>query len=71
MPTTAVPSHAPAAEQSFACVNERAEAWAARWTPSVYSDPSYDGYRDWMEWRVPYLTICLRRPQFDDMFDSA
>ncbi|CAK0870108.1 unnamed protein product [Prorocentrum cordatum] len=39
--------------------------------PSVYFDPSSDDYRDWMEWCVPYLTICLRRPQFDDMFDIA
>ncbi|CAK0848831.1 unnamed protein product [Prorocentrum cordatum] len=69
LPTTAKPAQTPAAAQPIAYMNERAEAWAARWTPSVFLDPSYDDYRDWMEWCVPYLTRCLRRPQSDIMFD--
>ncbi|CAK0911203.1 unnamed protein product [Prorocentrum cordatum] len=69
--TTAAPSPAPAAEQPLAYTSERAEVRAARWLLSAYLAPSNDDYRDWMEGRAPYLAICLRRPQFDDVFDGA
>ncbi|CAK0802627.1 unnamed protein product, partial [Prorocentrum cordatum] len=49
-------------------MNELAEAWAARWLPSIFMDLSFNDFTEWMEWCVPYLTGVLRRPQFDAIF---
>eukprot|EP00959_Pyramimonas_sp_CCMP1952_P205443 4296431-Pyramimonas_sp.AAC.2 len=50
------------AEVSLAYMNERAEACAARWLPSIFMDMSFNDFTDWMEWCVPYVTGVLRRP---------
>eukprot|EP00959_Pyramimonas_sp_CCMP1952_P373740 7827177-Pyramimonas_sp.AAC.1 len=49
-------------------LHERAEAWAERWVPSVFFGNDIDNHMGWMDWRVPYVTAALQRPQFDANF---
>ncbi|CAK0844510.1 unnamed protein product [Prorocentrum cordatum] len=62
---------------SMKYLNERSEAWAARWIPSVFFGRDMGNFNDWMDWCVPYVAAVLHRPQFnarfslDDAFGSA
>eukprot|EP00959_Pyramimonas_sp_CCMP1952_P179424 3751341-Pyramimonas_sp.AAC.1 len=43
-------------------LNERAEAWAAIWIPSVFFGRIMDNLNDWMEWCVPYISCSSPHP---------
>eukprot|EP00959_Pyramimonas_sp_CCMP1952_P117364 2453431-Pyramimonas_sp.AAC.1 len=53
---------------SMKYLNERAEAWAARWIPSAFLGRDMDNFNDWMDWCVPYVAAVPHRPQFNAHF---
>eukprot|EP00959_Pyramimonas_sp_CCMP1952_P409699 8586330-Pyramimonas_sp.AAC.1 len=46
-------------------LNERAEAWAARWIPSVFFGRDMGDFNDWMDWCVPCVAAVLHRSKFN------